>query len=157
MKRLLLVSSIVAILAGCAPPPGGYNPPYQRYENLRQISLSEVASYAASVKADLLNETPQSVMEKGKKAIADTLKDPLSAQFRNVRLVQYLDGAVICGDINGKNSYGAYVGFSDFVGGTNSGTMRRTDEARYADITAATNAGIDMACSGKPYTPPENT
>lgn len=154
MKSLLLVSSIAATLAGCAPPPGGYPPPY---ENLRQISLSEVARYAASVKTDLVNETPQQVIEKGKKAIADTLKDPASAQFRNVRLVQYLDGVVICGEINGKNSYGGYVGFKDFVGGTNSGTMRSSDEAKYAAITAAANTGIDTACSGKPYTPDEKT
>ena len=150
MKSLLLVSSIAATLVGCAPPPGGYPPPYQ---NLRQISLSEVAGYASSVKTELVNETPQQVIEKGKKAIADTLKDPASAQFRNVRLVQYLDGAVICGEINGKNSYGGYVGFRDFVGGTNSGSMRY--EGKYADINAASNTGIDTACSGKPYTPTE--
>ena len=148
MKSLLLVFSIAAILVGCAPPPGGYPSPY---ENLRQISLSKVARFAASVKTDLVNETPQQVVEKGKKAIADTLKDPASAQFRNVRLVQYLDGVVICGEINGKNSYGGYVGFRDFVGETNSGTMRRNDKAKYADITAAANTGIDTACSGKPY------
>ena len=153
MKSLLLVSSIAVTLAGCAPPPGGYPPPY---ENLRQISLSEVARYAASVKTDLVNDAPYQVIEKGKKAIADTLKDPASAQFRNVRLVQYLDGAVICGEINGKNSYGGYVGFRDFVGGTSTGTMRDID-TKYPDITAAANTGIDTACSGKPYTPDEKT
>jgi len=151
MKSLILVSSIAATLVGCAPPPGGYPPPY---ENLRQSSLSEVASYAASVKTALVNETPQQVIEKGKKAIADTLKDPASTQFRNVRLVQYLDGAVICGELNGKNSYGGYVGFRDFVGGTNTGTMRDID-ADYPAITAAANTGIDTACSGKPYIPAE--
>lgn len=153
MKSFLLVSSIAAAMVGCASP-GGYSSPY---ENLRQASLSLVAGYAASVKTDLVNETPQQVIEKGEKAIADTLKDPASAQFRNVRLVQYLDGVVICGEINGKNSYGGYVGFRDFVGGTNSGTIRHTDAARYADITAATNTGIDTACSGMPYAPAKKT
>ena len=124
------------------------------YDKLRQISLSEVASYSASVKADLAKETPQQIVEKGKKTIADILKDPESAQFRKVRLVQYLDGAVVCGEINAKNSYGGYVGFSDFVGGTNSATMRNSD-GEYPDITAVANTGIDIACSGNPYIPAE--
>ena len=145
MKHLFLVVSIAASLVGCA-----YRDPYQ---SLQQSSLARVASYATSVKAALENETPQQVMEKGKKAIADSLKDPSSAQFRNVRLVEYLDGVVVCGDVNGKNSYGGYVGFTNFVSGTSSGTMRSTDSDKYAEITIVANTGIDRACSGKPYSP----
>ena len=148
MNKHIFISIVTVTLVGCAPPPGGYPSPY---ENLRQISLSEVANYAKSVKIALISQRPEDVIEKGKQAVADTLKDPASATFRNVRLIKHSEGAVICGEINGKNSYGGYVGFSDFVGGTNSGTMRRVDQAKYADITAAANTGIDTACSGQPY------
>lgn len=44
--------------------------------------------------------------------IANLLNDPESAQFRNVRLVE---GGTVCGEINGKNAYGAYIGFTPFV------------------------------------------
>lgn len=47
------------------------------------------------------------------------LKDPLSVQFRNVKIgkreQQGGDTAVIwCGEVNAKNSFGGYVGFSHF-------------------------------------------
>ena len=46
-----------------------------------------------------------------KKAAAALLKDPSSAQFRNI-----MQGAgAVCGEINGKNAYGAYAGYSKFV------------------------------------------
>jgi len=45
------------------------------------------------------------------------LKDPLSAQYRNVRAVPDKNGyprEVICGEVNAKNSLGGYVGFRRF-------------------------------------------
>lgn len=47
-----------------------------------------------------------------KAAAARNLKDPDSAKFRG--LVSYPDKDLVCGEINGKNSYGAYSGFVDF-------------------------------------------
>lgn len=46
-----------------------------------------------------------------KKAASDLLIDPSSAQFRSVQAVT--NG--VCGEINGKNRMGAYVGFTRFV------------------------------------------
>ncbi len=42
---------------------------------------------------------------------AQDLKDPSSAQFREV----HKTGGAICGEVNAKNSYGAYVGFKHFI------------------------------------------
>jgi hypothetical protein len=47
------------------------------------------------------------------KRISATLTDPGSAQFRNVQLSQ--DQKYLCGEINGKNKLGGYVGFKDFA------------------------------------------
>jgi hypothetical protein len=47
------------------------------------------------------------------------LKDPDSAQFRNV--VKYTNHygqqveTVVCGEVNSKNTYGGYAGFTDFL------------------------------------------
>lgn len=48
-----------------------------------------------------------------KKAAAYDLKDPASAQYRNVRVSDVLP-TYVCGEINAKNSYGGYVGFTPF-------------------------------------------
>ncbi len=51
-------------------------------------------------------------------AIRFTLKDPDSAQFRNIfspKRAGKTEPAVICGEVNSKNSFGAMAGFTRFV------------------------------------------
>jgi hypothetical protein len=53
--------------------------------------------------------------------VTTDFKDPGSAQFRNVRAADLTleDGTKerrVCGEVNGKNSFGAYVGFTMFGG-----------------------------------------
>jgi hypothetical protein len=48
----------------------------------------------------------------GQKLVAAGLRDPSSAQFRNSFFRPV--GSVVCGEFNGKNAYGAYVGFKRF-------------------------------------------
>lgn len=65
------------------------------------------------------------LIPKLKAQITAQLKDPASAQFRNEVFYQNIfvtkDGkkhpaeAAICGEINAKNSFGAYTGFRRFV------------------------------------------
>lgn len=51
------------------------------------------------------------LISQGEDAAANLLRDPSSAQFRKVRT----DGkSYVCGEINGKNGFGAYSGFSEF-------------------------------------------
>lgn len=48
------------------------------------------------------------------KALADSLKDPDSAQFKDIEIYRY-DGEIhACGLVNAKNSYGGYTGFELF-------------------------------------------
>jgi hypothetical protein len=50
-------------------------------------------------------------IEEAQRVVADRMKDPRSVQFRNVAT-----GSLghVCGELNAKNSYGAYVGFKRF-------------------------------------------
>ena len=50
-----------------------------------------------------------------REAMEDRLKDSESARFRNVRVGTGEHKDVICGDVNSKNSYGAYAGFTGFM------------------------------------------
>lgn len=60
-------------------------------------------------------------VELAKKEIAADTRDPDSAKFRYVRFVkkeESKDGTIIgyvCGQINGKNAFGAYAGFTPFM------------------------------------------
>lgn len=50
---------------------------------------------------------------------AAQLRDPSAAQFRNVRRNQVF----VCGEINGKNGFGAYTGFKRFYGTEDNATI----------------------------------
>lgn len=57
----------------------------------------------------------------GQKIISAAMRDPDSAKFRYVRFIQQEeteDGTVkgvVCGQVNAKNGFGAYSGFSPFI------------------------------------------
>ncbi len=57
-------------------------------------------------------------MHRAKQYIANRLLDPSSATFRNVRIVSTIR---VCGEVDGKDRSGAYVGFREFYA-TPSGT-----------------------------------
>lgn len=59
-----------------------------------------------------------------KKLAAAQLRDPSSAQFRNVAR----HGIFVCGEVNGKNGYGAYNGFVRFYGDKDSVTIDPGEE-----------------------------
>lgn len=55
----------------------------------------------------------KSEIEKAEKILSDKLKDPSSVQFKDV--IYNPTKHAVCGTYNAKNSYGAYIGFSDFA------------------------------------------
>lgn len=57
------------------------------------------------------NETAKMV-EKAKEQVSLILIDPSSAQFRNIQTVK---DTFVCGEVNGKNRFGGYVGFQPFL------------------------------------------
>ncbi len=55
-------------------------------------------------------------VERGKQAVRSKLKDPDSADFRNVFFHRGSDDIpVICGEVNSKNSFGGFGGFQKFI------------------------------------------
>jgi hypothetical protein len=47
-----------------------------------------------------------------KQAVAGELKDPDSAEFRNVRKV---GAGTVCGEVNGRSLFGGYAGYRRFI------------------------------------------
>lgn len=142
MKKTFITALVVA-LCGCAPTL------YRTaVDDLSDASLNEVIAYSNEIKDFLYSGGNENeAIELGKKAVLHVLKDPDSAKFRDVRLKAYFDGAVVCGQVNAKNSYGGYAGFKSFVAGIKGATLR-DESSRYATVNAASNTGIGAACPG---------
>lgn len=76
------------------------------------------------------------------------LRDPYSAQWRNLRAFQHTDGSlIVCGEVNAKNAYGGYVGFDGFVYWN--GKLTMPDESMPIVAPHQRNF-VKLLCSGKP-------
>ena len=81
----------------------------------------------------------QKTADEVKSAVTADFKDPASSQFRNLKVKL----ASLCGEVNSKNSYGAYTGFKRFHGSGPGGII---SEWKIEEGTA-----IDQSESGKKF------
>ncbi|CHO30570.1 Uncharacterised protein [Salmonella enterica subsp. enterica serovar Typhi] len=84
-------------------------------------TMISVATIAATLLLSGCKPSDEKAIELGQREIADAMKDPTSVMFRNDKFVgrkDLDDGKVVgyvCGEVNAKNAYGAYVGFASYV------------------------------------------
>ena len=132
MKRIVFaISVLTAVIAfgGAASAQadacstnGGYPPgsPTAVMARMRNIASG---AYAACVEAQRartppVNWTPTRIRTAARQAVTDKLRDPSSAQFRNVRRIEHSNGSTMfCGEVNGRNAYGGMSGFQRFEAG----------------------------------------
>lgn len=72
---------------------------------------------ALLIGASVAAETGDAIIEQAKTTLAQSLKDPDSAKFRDLVLVPPSgpgDAGIVCGYVNSRNSFGGYVGFQPF-------------------------------------------
>lgn len=91
-------------------------------------------------------------IDRARTAVVNHLKDTDSAKFRNER--QVLDRG-ICGDVNGKDGFGAYSGFTPFF------AMKRSDSFDVMIDTDLSDPFVSKVCgytNARPQTnEPEQT
>jgi hypothetical protein len=70
-----------------------------------EAELAEQAKALAAAQQAMHKQKLRSVIER-------TLLDPRSVQYRNERVTP---SGALCGEVDGKNAFGEYVGFTRFV------------------------------------------
>lgn len=84
----------------------------------------------------------QKVME----GVSASLVDPESARFRNISI----KGDYACGEVNGRNRLGGYVGYKQFYYSLDTGSLTLEGSAPQAegiDMDGLTDGFIKMMCS----------
>ena len=76
--------------------------------NIANININTTALIMAILVSGCGNKN----IEAAKKSIEERLLDPSSVQYRNVKA--YSEN-VVCGEVNGKNTMGGYVGYKPFI------------------------------------------
>ena len=141
-KFLTIIFSAIA-LNGCTEaylyPEGNPN------EELRTAAINVARVYAYETGYYYEKNGADKTIAAAQQVVRGALKDPESATFRNLRLVYFGEGNVVCGEVNGKNSYGGYVGYKSFVAGISGVTIEATT-GKFQEINDSANAGILEAC-----------
>lgn len=76
-------------------------------------TFAELFKYAAIEAVKGTKEiTDPGLLQAVKDSVGERLKDPFSAEYKEVRS---LPSGTICGKVNAKNGYGAYAGWSEFA------------------------------------------
>lgn len=114
----------------------------------RVIFVGLAAAFAAGIAAAA--EPPQqSDVDAALAVVRDSLKDPDSAKFRRLQAYRASNGTVrVCGELNSKNSYGGYNGFTRFAV---SGAAVTIDSTR----DAWARARLNVLCLNGPEVPSE--
>ncbi len=68
---------------------------------------------AAKARVEITDEEKLKNIEE---SVAEQLRDPSSVMIRNVYRTTAGSDSIICGEVNGKNAYGGYAGFTPFFG-----------------------------------------
>lgn len=66
--------------------------------------------------------------------IRKKLKDPSSAKFQNSLFVEFEGIPMVCGEVNAKNSFGAYEGFQRFVAGGSNMAFLESEVADFENL-----------------------
>jgi hypothetical protein len=77
------------------------------------VAASEPALTSAEPPSGDAPDEPE--IARAKKIVADRMKDPPSAMFKDVVYVK--EKQAVCGSVNAKNSYGGYAGYGSFAVG----------------------------------------
>lgn len=132
MKRsIALIGAVAALICGCNGPKSDDSgqAEAQRIQASKQaeadrqrdeqlLVANELAKHQAQVDADNEAAASQAAEEQKEQerawlaSVREMLKDPDSAQFKNVRFNFARD--TLCGEVNSRNAMGGYVGFKDF-------------------------------------------
>lgn len=112
MIRLLAVAG-VCLVAGCGSEP---EEAYTSPDVETNLSVSDNAEPTSTPQSDHSDTGKQAAWnDLGKEAIKAKLRDPDSANFRNVTFYNGSGKPITCGEVNAKNGFGGYDGFERFI------------------------------------------
>lgn len=136
MREIICVISGAILLSGCSIPLRYQDTDHykarqqEKIDRRMQEHLRIEAIYVDRAKfvVDEVRRIGEAeVLGAAKRQLAESLKDPESAKFRDIRFVMHSGGAMICGQVNGKNSYGGYVGYATFLSDSRSSEIFSAD------------------------------
>ena len=119
MQRIVVVCLLVLValsaLTSCGKSKQQLAEEAKQREATVKMEAERKKAEEARIQAQAEERERKEKINKYREQLLGNLKDPSSAQLRNLRMVTGEGGEALCGEINGKNSYGGYIGFHPFA------------------------------------------
>ncbi|MDX1370141.1 hypothetical protein [Pseudomonas sp.] len=147
MKRIAILLAVMVVLAWIGsklsspsaptPEPGQTSAKVTQAQAEPAPSAPEKPLSPAEKKAQQIKWFGAETIVAAQRAVRGALKDPDSAQFKDVR-ANYTEefGVVACGRFNAKNELGGYTGFKRFVSSGKSVILEEQDNIADAWVAA---------------------
>ena len=88
------------------------------YLTLALVALATAAVMAGCGKSEPSAAARESAwIYENQEKVKGKLKDPNSAEFRDVFVSKKAGAPFVCGEVNAKNSFGGFTGFQKFIAG----------------------------------------
>jgi len=111
MRERFVLFVAAAAVAACEPPSDAANNPVSLPAPYNALPAEEPVEIGKPV---VLSAPQQEAVVVG---VTKWMKDPTSVHFGDIRSVRTPRGQlVVCGQVNGRNSVGRYVGLAPFIG-----------------------------------------
>jgi hypothetical protein len=112
MRLALLSTCLLAAACNSTSEERGTAPKEEQQTPAMALTALEVEAKTLLDRHDRKREEVEGFERRVKGAMEPVLFDPASGMYRELRSGK---SGAICGQVNAKNRYGAYVGFKDFV------------------------------------------
>lgn len=144
MRFIVALTGATTLLLGCSQKPDEVA--VAKDDALANTVIAATkspspASEAPSSKAGVYDDRGKQLVwiEKGKDAIKTKLRDPDSAQFRNVEFHAGGGVPLACGEVNGNNGFGGKAGYERFVAASDSIAVLESEMTSSADMDEVWN------------------
>lgn len=99
---------------------------------MKRMGIFLFAAAMAITPAAAQKSSSAKFVNDAKKVVADAFRDPDSVRFRDMGIYQKYNSELkyICGEVNAKNGYGAYVGYKSFYATARDATVIMDEENR---------------------------
>lgn len=149
MPRQILLTATAITLVACTQQPTYSPPPVDPVQSMRAYHKGVERRAIASMHdiATAGSTFPEGTFEAETIVkVRSSMKDPDTAKFRNLRVISYGSiGRLVCGEVAGMNSFGAYTGFIRFAGTPGDVAFEATGGTNNW-INQSLSAGITDAC-----------
>ena len=81
-------------------------------ENAEAV-IKHMLNLSIAARMPIIDEKMLSIIEIG---VANELRDPSSIMLRDIYIVSDAGFEIVCGEVNGRNAYGGYAGYTTFYG-----------------------------------------